>query len=313
MSVGIACPIARRLRDSQQKPQIEARACWKNGEVRRVSAIALIAGVAAAAVAASASSPAAAASRLTLRHAFEVTSNWAGYAITPRKLTSRFSSVSARWKQPTADCSSGEEAYSSFWVGLGGYSETSEGLEQIGTEADCSPDGAASYSMWYEVLPAASTPIKLKVFPGNVVAASVKIVGKKATFQIQNVTRKTTFKKTVNVGTLDVSSAEWVAEAPTGCDAFGACTQLPLTNFGTVSFTKASATAAGHTGTISDTAWTSSAMALVEDGSDTSDDDPLADDTTPTSGSGAVPGTLSSNGSAFAISWQEAVGLRPLP
>jgi Peptidase A4 family len=62
-----------------------------------------------------------------------------------------------------------------FWVGLGGFSETSQALEQIGTEANCSTAGKAKYAMWYELLPAASVPIKLKVFPGNAITVSNRL------------------------------------------------------------------------------------------------------------------------------------------
>ena len=43
----------------------------------------------------------------------------------------------------------------------------------------------------------------------------------------------------------DVGSAEWVAEAPTGCDYLGNCSTLPLTNFGTVAFSHSSASVKG--------------------------------------------------------------------
>ena len=48
--------------------------------------------------------------------------------------------------------SAGSATYSSVWVGLGGYAQTSRALEQIGTEADCSAAGQATYSAWFEVV-----------------------------------------------------------------------------------------------------------------------------------------------------------------
>jgi hypothetical protein len=98
--------------------------------------------------------------------------------------------------------------YSGFWVGLGGFSETSQALEQIGTEANCSASGKPRYAMWYELVPAASVPIKLKVFPGNAIAASVNVNGTKVTLQIRNLTRKTKFTKTVRMSAPDLTSAE---------------------------------------------------------------------------------------------------------
>ena len=66
-------------------------------------------------------------------------SNWSGYAVTG----SRFTSVSASWTEPTARCSG--TAYSSFWVGLDG--DTSNTVEQTGTDADCS-GSAPQYYAW---------------------------------------------------------------------------------------------------------------------------------------------------------------------
>jgi hypothetical protein len=58
--------------------------------------------------------------------------------------------VSTTFTQPAVKCSSGDQ-YSSFWVGLDGYS--SDSVEQTGTEADC-VGKTAEYSAWYELYPA---------------------------------------------------------------------------------------------------------------------------------------------------------------
>jgi len=65
-----------------------------------------------------------------IRHQAEST-NWSGYAAT----TGTYTSVSASWTEPTGTCS-GTAKYSSFWVGLDGYSSSS--VEQTGSEVDCS-------------------------------------------------------------------------------------------------------------------------------------------------------------------------------
>ena len=52
----------------------------------------------------------------------------------------------------------------------------------------------------------------------------------------------------------DTSSAEWVAETPSLCATRGYCRTVTLSDFGDVTFTNASATAGGHTGSISDRA-----------------------------------------------------------
>jgi hypothetical protein len=253
-----------------------------------------------------------------LRHATEASSNWAGYAVTaPAAITPTptapptapttttplaFTNVSGRWVQPAVTCTKGKATYSAFWVGIGGFSPTSQALEQIGTEADCTAAGKAKYSMWYELVPAASVPIKFKVFPGNAITASVKVNGTQVSLQIRNLSRKTNFTKTLNMAAPDLSSAEWIAEAPTGCNNSG-CEQLPLAKFRTLTFTKASATTSdGHTGTISDTAWSPTMIELADIANG-----PFSAETTV---SGALPSALTSNGASFAVAWQAAV---PVP
>jgi Peptidase A4 family len=250
----------------------------------------------------------------TLGNAIETSSNWAGYVVTPVDATTSttsttpaappvsptpttFTSVTGSWVQPGVSCTKSRATYAAFWVGLGGFSPTSQALEQIGTQATCTAVGKKKYSMWYELVPAASVPIKFKVFPGNALTASVKVNGTQVTLQIRNLTRKTNFTKTLFMAAPDLSSAEWIAEAPTGCNASG-CAQLALAKFSTLTFTKASATTSDdHTGTISDTSWSPTVINLEESASD-----PLATETT-----GALPSPLSTNGGSFAIAWQQAI------
>jgi Peptidase A4 family len=251
-----------------------------------------------------------------LRHATQSSSNWAGYAVTePAAITPTptapptapatatplaFTNISGRWVQPAVTCTKGKATYSAFWVGIGGFSPTSQALEQIGTEADCTASGKAKYSMWYELVPAASVPIKFKVFPRNAIAASVKVNGTEVTLQIRNLSRKTNFTKTLSMAAPDLSSAEWIAEAPTGCNNSG-CQQLPLAKFRTLTFTKASVTTSdGHTGTITDTTWSSTMIELADIANG-----PSAEATM----SGALPSALSSNGASFAVIWQAAITL----
>jgi Peptidase A4 family len=241
----------------------------------------------------------------SLGHAIATSSNWAGYAVTPLEATTSsppptpstptvpttFTSVSANWVQPAVSCTKSKATYAAFWVGLGGFSPTSEALEQIGTEATCTAAGKKKYSMWYELVPAASVPIRFKVFPGNALTASVAVDSTQVTLQIRNLTRKTNFTKTLFMTAPDLSSAEWIAEAPTGCNA-SRCVQLPLAKFSKLTFTKASATTSdGHTGTISDASWSPTAIDLQDIASG-----PFIAET-----SAALPSPLSTNGASFAI------------
>jgi hypothetical protein len=115
----------------------------------------------------------------------QVSSNWAGYVAVPRHARGKFSSVSGTWVVPTATCSAGHEAYSAVWVGLGGYHEDAEGLEQLGTEQDCNNKGLASYAAWFEILPASPDAIRINVHPGDTVSASTTVAGHSVTFRMR--------------------------------------------------------------------------------------------------------------------------------
>jgi hypothetical protein len=235
--------------------------------------------------------------------AADVSSNWSGYAVSGSDpatgVATQFTSVTGTWTQPKAACTGRANTYSAFWVGLGGYADGSQALEQIGTSSDCSRTGTPVYSVWYELVPAAAVPVKLKLFPGNQVRATVIVTDTTVTVRLDNLTRKTFFQKRLVATQLDLTSAEWVAEAPSSCTT-RRCTVLPLANFGSVAFTQATATADGHTGTISDPAWAPSAIWLIPGESDRF----FAPATTT---GGAVPGTLSADGTSFSVAWHETV------
>ena len=182
--------------------------------------------------------------------------NWAGYAVSG----STFTDVKGTWVQPAVTCAATSSTYAAFWVGLGGFSGGPGGLEQIGTEGECQ-QGEPSYSVWYELLPAASVTIPMALAPGDTVSAEVSVVGSTATLTISDATSGATFTTTATPSVLDTSSAEWIAEAPSRC--FGSrCLQLTLANFGTVQFSGSSTTANGHVGTISDASWSTTAIDL---------------------------------------------------
>jgi len=218
-----------------------------------------------------------------------VSSNWAGYVATG----TRFSSVSGTWRQPTATCTSGRQTYSATWVGLGGYREGASSLEQIGTDADCSRSGRPTYSSWLELLPADSVSLSLKIRPGDQISASVTVRHRHVTLRVRNLTTGKRFSTTRHAKSVDVSSAEWIVEAPSLCSDKGGCQTLPLTNFGSVAVASASATAHGHTGQISDPAWSATELELRQSA--------FASRRGLVS---ATPSSLSSTG-AFTVSWGE--------
>jgi hypothetical protein len=170
-----------------------------------------------------------------------LSSNWSGYvahaAQSPRL---SFAAVSATWVEPAANCAAGSGAASAVWVGLGGYYASSRSLEQLGTESDCIPGRADS--AWLELLPAARTPIRIAIHPGDTIAASVNVRGHSVTLGLRDLTTGARFSTTRHVSVVDTSSAEWIVEAPSLCGYAGFCRTLPLTDFGTASFRAATAT-----------------------------------------------------------------------
>lgn len=227
---------------------------------------------AAAALAAAAAVPALAAAA----GGDEQSTNWAGYAvadpdtiagspITGSTTTLTYSSVTGTWVEPHVACTAGEPTFSAFWVGLGGLASDANALEQVGTAADCSASGTPAYSVWYELVPSASVTVKLKIGAGDVISASVNVEPTGVLVQVKDRTRQTSFTKLLPTPSAqDYTSAEWIAEAPSTCDALLAhCRALPLANFGKIPFTRIAAIANGHPGTIVDSTWSSTAIDLV--------------------------------------------------
>jgi hypothetical protein len=159
-------------------------------------------------------------------------SNWSGYAQTGSN--GAFSSVSASWTQPTATCTSRQDQYAAFWVGLDGYNSNS--VEQTGSDSDCAgttPD----YYGWYEMYPANPVYYTNPVRPGDSMSASVTFSGTETyTLVLTDHTQNWTQKQVINESGLDRSSAEVITEAPC-CTASGGI--LPLSDFGTVNYTGA--------------------------------------------------------------------------
>ena len=157
-------------------------------------------------------------------------SNWAGYAVTGA--SGSFTSVSASWTQPTASCTTGNQ-YAAFWVGLDGY--TSKTVEQIGTEADCTGPSPQYYA-WYEVYPGAGVNFANPVSRGDKFTGTVTAQGNdKFRLVLTDTTRGWTQTISATQAGADLSSAEAIAEAPSGSSANSS--PLPLANFGSVGFT----------------------------------------------------------------------------
>jgi hypothetical protein len=225
--------------------------------------------------------------------------NWAGYAVHRHGVS--FRSIQATWTQPSATCAPGVRTYSSYWVGLGGYNKISQALEQIGTEVDCKASGQMRSTAWYELVPAPSTHLRLIVHPGDVMRGQVTVHGQRVVLSLFDETRGRGFRKAVSVSSLDVSSAEWIVEAPSECIGSLNCQALPLANFGSAAFGSALVrTSTGRLGSISDSGWNATEIKLVSDGRH------FVSVNSPTASIGiATPSPLSSGGSAFVVTYSQ--------
>jgi hypothetical protein len=199
--------------------------------------------------------------------------NWSGYANTG----TTFSDVKGSWTEPSATCSSGQTAYSSFWVGIDG--DTTSTVEQTGTDADCS-SGTPTYYAWYEMYPKFPVNLSNPVSPGDSFTAEVKYNGGSSfTLTISDTTRGWTFSTNQTSRKARRGSAEWIAEAPSSSGGV-----LPLANFGTVSFSNCTANGASISS------------------------NPNPDEIVMQSGSTvkAQPSGLGSGGSSFSVTWHHS-------
>jgi len=161
--------------------------------------------------------------------------DWCGYAVTASQ--GAVTKVQGSWIVPAVTGTS--TAYSSFWVGIDGFNSGT--VEQIGTDSDISR-GIPTYYAWFEFYPSPMYQItSLAIHPGNVMSATVTYSGTARGFfgRVNTVFTVTitdgrtgrSFTTTGTVSNAAMSSAEWIAEAPSSSRGV-----LPLANFGTISF-----------------------------------------------------------------------------
>ena len=189
--------------------------------------------------------------------------NWAGYAV--HRSGESFTQVVGTWREPTRDLSPrARQTFSSYWVGLGGFSTTSRALEQTGTEVDCTSAGKVRAFAWFELVPAASVRVPLKVPPGDLIQGAVAVTGRQVHVSLQDLTRHTVFSRVLHARVLDVTSAEWIVEAPSACLGDGRCVTLPLADFGQATFNDSMVQpAGGRLGPISDADWRTTRIRLT--------------------------------------------------
>jgi hypothetical protein len=231
--------------------------------------------------------------------------NWSGYAISRKGV--RFREVSASWIQPAPACAAGHVGFSALWIGLGGFHSGSRALEQVGTEADCDVSGQPEINAWYEVVPDVSHPAALDVGAGDAIEAGVRVVGHRVEMSLRDVTRGTSYTKVLRAPRVDISSAEWIVEAPSGCDpaTVSSCRVLPLANFGSVTFSEARArTTGGRLGAIADRAWRPTAITLGRVAGSGAGESFSAD----APAGGASPSPLAPTGTSFSVTYVSLAG-----
>jgi Peptidase A4 family len=170
---------------------------------------------------------------VSVRNASVQSSNWGGYAVTGA--SGSVTAALASWTVPSATCGSAETSYSSFWVGIDGFSSST--VEQTGTDSDCS-NGVATYYAWYEFYPKPSRGIgSISVHPGDEIGAVVVYSAKTGLFTdaIRDFTTGQQFSTSSAVSGAQRSSAEFILESPALCGLLK-CHLASLANFGTVAF-----------------------------------------------------------------------------
>ncbi|TVY44283.1 Aspergillopepsin [Lachnellula subtilissima] len=168
-------------------------------------------------------------------------SNWAGAAITGSGITE----VSGTFTVPKPTVPSGGSSSTEYcgaaWVGIDGYSNSD--LIQTGV-LWCIEDGSYEYEAWYEYLPASLVAYSgISVTAGSVVTVTATKTGTNSgvtTLKSGGSTVSHTF--TGESSPIPGASAEWIVE-----DFLSGGSEVPFADFGTVTFTGATAVVNGAT------------------------------------------------------------------
>ena len=206
--------------------------------------------------------------------------NWSGYADTG----SAFSNVSASWTEPGASCSSRTTSLAAFWVGIDGY--TSGSVEQDGTLIECYQRTAYHFT-WWEMYPTNSVQVVGEsAAAGDHITATVVRTGTSYKLTVTDSTHTAdsfSTTQTCSASSCVDSSAEWIAEAPTGSSGVE-----PLTNFGTWTASSAATTQGSTSGTIS--SFTDDEITMIDSSNNVK----------------ALPGALNGAGTSFSVTWERA-------
>jgi hypothetical protein len=185
--------------------------------------------------------------------------NWSGYnqgALEQGGKT--FHSIAGTWTVPTATArNAGEGEYSATWIGIGGgcidatCTATDGTLIQDGTSQDVDANGRATYSAWWEIIPAPSVSLSgCTPDPSCAVAAGDQVTSTIAsaanglwTMSMSDGTRGWTWSMSIGYASTE-GSAEWIEETPVVIDNSGNVTIGPMPNLSNAHFDLAQANGA---------------------------------------------------------------------
>jgi hypothetical protein len=203
--------------------------------------------------------------------------NWSGYADTG----SNYSTVTGSWTEPSVSCTS-TTSLAAFWVGIDGF--TSGSVEQDGTLAECYR-GAAYYFTWWEMYPSNAIQVVGDTLrPGDHISASVVRSSTSYTLKVTDSTRSgDSFTTTQHCSSCANSSAEWIAEAPSGSGGI-----FPLANFHSWSETGATVKSGSKSGVIS--TFSDDEITMVDSSRNVE----------------AQPGALNGSGNGFTVTWKRS-------
>ncbi len=204
-------------------------------------------------------------------------SNWSGYADTG----SGYSTVTGKWTEPSASCTS-QTSLAAFWVGIDGYSSGS--VEQDGTLIECYL-GSAYYFTWWEMYPTNDIQVVGDTLqPGDSISASVVRSGSSYTLKVTDSSRSgDSFTTTQSCSGCANSSAEWIAEAPSGSAGI-----YPLSDFHSWGLGSATVKAGSKSGVIS--TFPDVEITMVDSSGNVE----------------AQPGPLNGSGNGFTVTWKRS-------
>jgi len=174
-------------------------------------------------------------------------SNWSGYNQGSQEQGGKlFNGVAGGWIVPRAtQHKPGEAEFSSSWIGIGGgcvdanCTITDATLIQTGTEQDVDANGQASYSAWYELIPAPAISIgSMTIHAGDRMKASIAEVIPNTniwTIELMDLTAGQSFSTTVPYASTHLT-AEWITETPVVIGGGGGVQIGPMPDLSPVHF-----------------------------------------------------------------------------